>query len=412
MPGLRQIEFYFRGNLKMNNLIKKIPVSLKLFKEFIRLESASGIILFSVAILALVIDNSPRAYLYQFIFHQPLNIQFGLWQLSEPITFWINDLLMVIFFLLVGLEIKREIVEGELSSLAAIRLPAIAALGGMFVPAILYTMFNLSAGGALRGWAIPTATDITFALAILTLLGPRVPLSLKLFLTALAIFDDIGAIMIIALFYTEQLSQFYLIAAGLCVVILGLFNYFGVTRLIYYLLMGIGLWYCMLRSGIHPTMAGIILAFAIPLRTKKPAIHSPLRKLERNLHPWVAYGILPLFAFANAGLSFDGLSWHEIFTPITLGIICGLFIGKQLGIFITVFLLVKCKWASLPNHATWRGLYGVSLICGVGFTMSLFIGNLAFNAVPGAMQSVRFGVLLGSLLSGLTGYLLLYCCNE
>jgi NhaA family Na+:H+ antiporter len=316
---------------------------------------------------------------------------------------------MVIFFFLVGLEIKREILEGELNSLSKFALPGFAAVGGMVIPAIIYAAFNSHHPASLQGWAIPTATDIAFALGILSLLGSRVPVSLKIFLTALAILDDLGAIVIIAIFYTKNISAISLALAGVCMILLLILNLMGVRRIGAYVLVGIIMWICVLKSGIHATLAGVILAMAIPLRDEKDPTISPLRNIEHGLHPWVAFLVLPVFAFFNAGVSYDGISLSTFVHPIPLGIGLGLFLGKQIGVFGAAWLAVKSNFAKLPQGASWSWIYGISLLCGVGFTMSLFIGTLAFN---GADQTnavlVRFGVLVGSFASGLLGYLVLF----
>ncbi len=381
---------------------------VKYFREFIKLESSSGVILLVAAVVAMLVDNSPLHHSYQALFNLPVTFQLGTWQLSKPLLLWINDGFMAVFFLLVGLEIKREMCEGELNHLSKASLPAIAAVGGMLVPAILYVYCNWGDAVALRGWAIPTATDIAFSLGLLALLGSRLPPSLKIFLTALAIFDDIGAIIIIAIFYTRHISMLLLmVALGLAAVLL-LLNRLRVTRFAPYILVGTILWVCVLKSGVHATLAGIFIALVIPLRDPKNPKVSPLRDLEHKLHPWVAFGILPLFAFANAGVSFAGVSWSEVLGPVPVGIALGLFVGKQLGIWGASMLAIKTKIARMPRGASAAGIYGVAAVAGVGFTMSLFIGSLAFGATGGHYPAlVRLGVIAGSLLSGLFGYLFL-----
>lgn len=385
-------------------------MAIRSIREFIRLEASAGIVLFVAAVLALVIDNSPIAHFYQAMLAKPLSLSFHFAVLTKPLILWVNEGLMMIFFLLVGLEIKREMFEGELNSKAKAMLPAIAAVGGMLVPALCYVVFNYNDSLALRGWAIPTATDIAFSLGILALLGSRVPPSLKVFLTALAIFDDIGGIVIIAAFYTSTISWVLLLLALGCCLVLFILNRMRVMRFWPYVLVGLLLWVCVLKSGVHATLAGIVIAFAIPLRDKKqssPAA-SPLRRLEHGLHPWVAFLILPVFAFCNAGVSFSGMHFSDLLAPIPLGIIAGLFVGKQIGIGLATWLAVKFKAARLPHASTWRGIYGVSMIAGVGFTMSLFIGTLAFGGMPMEyLTQVRIGVLCGSFISGIFGYLLL-----
>lgn len=384
---------------------RKLSKSLRLITEFIRLEASSGIILFSCAILALVLANSDLAPYYFRLLYLPLHLQIGAWHFNTVLISWINEALMAIFFLLVGLEIKHAILFGELNSLAKISLPAMAALGGMVVPALIYFAFNWPNPPAWPGWAIPTATDIAFALGIMSLLGNRVPLNLKLFLMALAIFDDLGAIIIIAIFYHTDFSLLPFCAAIICMIVLVVFNRMQLNRIFPYLLVGVLLWFCMLRSGIHPTLAGVLLAFTIPTTSIKNLGPSCLDVLEKKLHPWVAYGILPLFSFANAGVSFAGINLNQLVTAIPLGIIAGLFIGKQLGVFGATWLAVRLGWSPKLQGANWMTIYGTAVICGVGFTMSLFIGHLAFDGVnPQHSVLVRFGVLMGSLLSGIVGF--------
>lgn len=371
-------------------------------REFLRLEAAAGIILFFAAVLALLADNSPLAPFYEALLSTPARISVGAVALDKPLLLWINDGLMTIFFLLVGLEIKREIADGELSNPAQVVLPAVAALGGMAAPAAIYALVNLGDPAALRGWAIPAATDIAFALGVLSLLGRRVPIAIKVFLTAVAIFDDLGAIIVIAVFYTADLSWLSLAIAGGALVLLAALNLAGVTRLAPYMIVGLALWVCVLKSGVHATLAGVVLAAAIPLRALDEETRSPLRHLEERLHPWVAYLILPLFGFANAGVSFAGVSWGALGHPVTLGIILGLFVGKQVGIFGACWLAVRLGVARLPEGTDWLALYAVAILCGIGFTMSLFIGALAFDD-PGHAASLRIGVLVGSLISAIAG---------
>lgn len=390
----------------MNNTGKPLLRPLQIIVEFMRLESSSGIVLFVMAILALVAANSPWSDIYHTVFHSPMVLQIAKWQASTTLMFWINDLLMAVFFFLVGLEIKREIVQGELNSLARVSLPAIAALGGIIMPAVFYVAFNWGDAATMRGWAIPTATDIAFALGIMVLLGKRVPVTVKLFLMALAIFDDIAAIVIIALFYTDGLSWWAIGGVLLSSLLLWVMNRKQVACLFPYLFMGAVIWVLLLVSGIHPTISGVLLAFAIPLTHPKKPEYSPLLYLEKKLHPWVAYGILPIFCFANAGVSFAGMPIDELFSSVPLGIILGLFLGKQLGIFSATWLAVKLGWAPMPKGANWVLLYGVSMVCGIGFTMSLFVGNLAFaDPASDYPALVRFGVFTGSAIAGLAGYL-------
>lgn len=384
--------------MKLQQLSKKI-------QNFIQMESVSGLLLMTMALLALVLDNSPLSWLYHQLLNTQVSLGVGQWILAKPLLHWINDGLMAIFFLLVGLEIKREILQGELDSIQKMALPGIAAIGGMLCPALIYMLFNHHDALSLQGWAIPTATDIAFSLGILMLLGSRIPSSLKIFLTALAILDDLGAVIIIAVFYTKDLSYISLGFATLWLLILFLLNFFKITKPAPYVVVGIFLWFCVLKSGVHATLAGVALAFAIPLQDSKRPEHSPLRAMEIALHPWVAFAILPLFAFANAGVSFQGMSLATFAHAIPLGIIFGLFIGKQLGVFGACWLAVKLKWAHLPRRCQWSQLYGVAILCGIGFTMSLFIGGLAFgNLSPEYTRYLRLGVLCGSLLSAIIGY--------
>ncbi len=379
--------------------------------NFIHMEASGGIILFIMAILALAIDNSPvRIYYHQF-FDIICALQFGPYVLAKPILLWVNDGFMTIFFLLVGLEIKRELFEGELNSFSKALLPAFAALGGMMVPAIIYIAFNFDNLEALRGWAIPTATDIAFSLGILSLLGKKIPSNLKIFLMALAIFDDMGAVVIIAIFYTKTIAFWSFYAALALMLLLLILNRLRITSYLPYFIVGMALWLCVLKSGVHATLSGIVLAFAIPLRDPKRPNYLPAKELIKTLHPWVVFLILPLFAFANAGVSFEGLSWNHFVGPISLGITLGLFIGKQLGIWSFSMLAIKTKIAKMPVGSDVRGIYGVGLLGGVGFTMSLFVGTLAFEFGKDASlhaAMVRTGVITGSLLSGLCGYLWLW----
>ncbi len=373
-------------------------------REFLRLEAAGGVVLLAAALLALLAANSGLAGLYAAFLELPVEVRVGELDLAKPLLLWINDGLMAVFFLLVGLEIKREIVEGELSSVAQALLPGLAAAGGMLVPALLYLFFNASDPVALRGWAIPVATDIAFAVGVLSLLGARAPPGAKVFLLALAIFDDLGAIVVIALFYTASLSlaSLALAAAVLCVMLA--LNRSGVRALAPYCLLGIALWVCVLESGVHATLAGVATALAIPVRGEGE--RSPLRRLEHALHPGVAFGVTPLFGFANAGLSFSGLTLADLGGGVSLGIVCGLFVGKQLGVFAVVLAAVGLRLARLPEGVGFGTMYGLALLAGIGFTMSLFIGTLAWPD-PGRLAAVRLGVLAGSLLSGLAGYAVL-----
>jgi NhaA family Na+:H+ antiporter len=381
--------------------------ALEAIREFLKLESASGIILVGAAVLALIISNSPLSSLYDLFLDTPVEIRIGALHLAKPLLLWINDGLMAIFFLLIGLEVKREILDGQLSSISQVALPGIAAIGGMAIPALIYILFNISNASALNGWAIPAATDIAFALGILALLGSRVPLSLKLFLLTLAIIDDLGAIVIIAIFYSGDLSVTSLIFAGVAIAALFAMNLLGVKRIAAYVVVGIILWICVLKSGVHATLAGVILAFAIPLRTEENE-PCPLREMEHSLHPWIAFGIMPIFAFANAGVSLEGMSFGSLFEPIPIGIALGLFLGKQAGVFGFSLAAVKLGLAKLPSDINWRMIYGTSVLCGIGFTMSLFISTLAFDSsITDDAASARIGILVGSFISAIAGYLIL-----
>jgi NhaA family Na+:H+ antiporter len=380
-------------------------VELKRFnilQRFLQQQSAAGILLMIVAVFALLIANSPWAPLYFDVQHTKVA---GL-----SVLHWINDALMAVFFLLVGLEIKRELLQGQLSTWEARALPGIAALGGMIVPALVYVAFSNGDSQALRGWAIPMATDIAFALGVLALLGSRVPVSLKVFLTALAIVDDLGAVIVIALFYTSELSANHLLAAAAVLAVLAALNRFGVRRLTPYLLAGLVLWFLVLKSGIHATLAGVLLALAIPLKSAtqhEPDDHAPLLRLEHGLHPWVAFLIVPVFGFANAGVSLEGISLEKLAGPVPLGVAAGLVIGKQIGVFGFSWLAIRVGLAKLPLHATWAQVYGVAALCGIGFTRSLFIGALAFAGAPVLADETKIGVLLGSVISAVVGALIL-----
>jgi len=376
-------------------------------KAFIDSEAASALPLLVAAVLALVLANSPFAGTIHGLLGTKLGLTYGEIGLAKPLLLWINDGLMAVFFLLVGLEIKREVVEGELSRPSQVALPVAAALGGMIVPGLIYVGLNWGNAVALRGWAIPAATDIAFSLGVLAALGSRVPLALKVFLTTLAIVDDLGAIVIIAVFYTSQLSFQAMALAGVCIVGLAILNRAGVRRLGPYMLVGVVLWVSVLESGVHATVAGVVLALFIPLKAAGEAEGArPAIVLEHALKPWSAWFIMPVFAFANAGLSLAGLSLASLVEPVPLGIVAGLFLGKQVGIVLGAGLLIALGVAALPAAATWRQLYGVSILGGIGFTMSLFIGTLAFADATHETQ-VRLGVLVGSLLSALLGYAVL-----
>ena len=373
---------------------------------FFHHEAAGGLLLVVAALVALLASNSPLVGLYDGFLHTRVGLRVGDLALDKSLLHWINDGLMAIFFFLVGLEIKRELLQGELSTFGQAVLPAVAAIGGMVAPAVIYVAINTGDPAALRGWAIPTATDIAFAVGVLALLGPRIPSSLKIFLLALAIIDDLGAIIIIALFYTDNLSLLSLSLALAGIVVLAALNARGVTRLAPYLLTGIFIWVCVLKSGVHATLAGVAVALAIPLTGKTEGEPSLLEQLEESLHPWVAFAVLPLFAFANAGVSLQGLSLENLLEPIPLGIAAGLFAGKAIGIFGATWIAVMGGLAGKPEGATWLQILGVALLGGIGFTMSLFIGMLAFPD-PAEAASLRLGVLTGSLLSAVAGYLIL-----
>jgi Na+:H+ antiporter, NhaA family len=379
-----------------------VTASHSAFRRFFHTEAAGGIVLIVAAALALLIANSPAAPSYFAILKTYV---FGL-----SIQHWINDALMAVFFLLVGLEIKREFIQGQLATWQSRALPGIAALGGMLVPGAIYIAFNLGSPETLRGWAIPAATDIAFALGVLALLGSRVPISLKVFLTALAILDDLGAVIIIALFYTAELSGLALLGAGGVLAALCALNALGHRRLAPYLVLGVILWAFVLKSGVHATLAGVILALTIPLKPSpraSDAAEAPLVALEHGLHPWVAFLIVPIFGFANAGVSLAGVGVSALFSPVTLGIAVGLFVGKQIGVFGFAWLAVRSGLAVIPAQATWLQIHGVALLAGIGFTMSLFIALLAFPGSLILQDQAKIGVLLGSLLSGVLGWLIL-----
>ena len=378
----------------------------KPFKWFFKLESSSGLVLLFSAIIALIISNSELSSLYFNILEKYIFIGIDKFGLKLTVTHWINDALMAIFFFFVTLEIKREFLQGELSNKKQAILPIIAAVGGMLVPALFYVFINFGNTETLNGWAIPSATDIAFSLGVLSLLGSRVPISLKVFLTALAIIDDLGAIVIIALFYSGDLNIKYLTLMLLAFIILLVLNKSNIKKFLPYLIVGFFLWEFTHQSGIHATIAGVLLACTIPHR-KKNNDFSLLIKLEHSISPYVAYGIMPLFAFANAGVNLDGLTFNSLLNQVPLGILLGLFVGKQLGVFIFSYISIKLKLAQMPNNSNWLNLYGVGILTGIGFTMSLFVGNLAFVENIQYMDGVKIGVLSGSLLSTIFGYLLL-----
>ena len=391
--------------------VQRQPGARTIIEEFFRLEAAGGVLLVVASIIALIWANTPWRTLYTGLLSVPVGVHVASLALDKPLLLWINDALMAIFFLLVGLEIKREVLQGELSSIRQAALPCVAAVGGMLGPALVYSVINWGDPVTMHGWAIPAATDIAFSLGVLALLGARAPSSLKIFLLALAIIDDLGAIMIIALFYTEDLSLLSLGLAGAGLAALLVLNLAGVRRIAPYALVGIFLWVCVLKSGVHATLAGVALGFAVPLRGTKDGAEAPLRHLEHTLHPWVTYGILPIFAFANAGVSLSGLSLSSLVEPVTLGSALGLFLGKQIGVMGTTWAAVRLGIGNAPSGASWFQFYGLALLTGIGFTMSLFIGTLAFQA-PELNDAVRIGVLSGSLVCAVAGYLVLYVAGR
>lgn len=378
-------------------------------RTFLRLESASGILLVFAAALAMLCANTGVKHLYENLLQIPAGVQFGEFQIQKPLLLWINDGLMVLFFFVVGMELKRELLEGELSDLANVGLPALGALGGMVVPGFIYWWVNHDNPAGMAGWAIPMATDTAFSLGILSLLGQRVSLSLKVFLVSLAIFDDVGAILIIAFFFSAHLSAVMMWTAGLCLVVLFFLNHNGVTGIPLYALVGLVMWTAVLQSGVHATLAGILLAMFIPLTDRRNRTHSPLRILEQELHTAVAFVTLPLFAFFNAGVSLSEVSLASVMHPVSLGITLGLFLGKPLGVYIFCMAGIQLGIARLPMGVPAIQLCGVAILCGIGFTMSLFIGGLAFEEVQQpALFDERIGILLGSLISAITGYLVLW----
>ncbi len=375
---------------------------------FLKLESAGGILLFLSAFFAIVCANTFLSIYYELLLSTPFEIRLGTIGIAKPLLLWINDGLMAVFFFLVGLELKRELIEGELSDKRNIILPGVGAVGGMLIPALIYLYFNANDSVAIKGWAIPAATDIAFALGVLTLLGSRVPVTIKIFLTSLAIFDDIGAIIIIALFYTSKISLNALVVVALCIPVLALLNKRNVISKSPYILIGIIMWVATLKSGVHATLAGVILAMFIPIRSKSDPSISPLKSMEHDLHPVVAFIILPVFAFSNAGISFSGVGVEQILHSVPIGIALGLFFGKQIGIFGVCWLFIKLKIANLPNGMNWLSLYGTAALCGIGFTMSLFVGSLAFEETgANLLFDERLGIIIGSLASGIAGYLIL-----
>lgn len=378
-----------------------------IIRQFLRMEAAGGVVLIVAAIVALIMANSPWQGAYQAFLDIPVTLRFSELLIDKPLLLWINDGLMAVFFLMIGLEVKRELCEGALANREQALFPAIAALGGMIVPALIYLLFNGSDEIARQGWAIPAATDIAFALGVMALLGSRVPTGLKVFLLALAIIDDLGAIVIIALFYSHDVSVLALGLSAVCIGVLAFMNWRGVTRLTPYLVVGAVFWVCVLKSGVHATLAGVILGFLIPLNTKenKP---SPARRLEHGVHPYVAWFILPVFAFANAGISLQGVSVSGAFSLLPVGIAAGLLLGKPLGIILFSGVALKLGVTRLPSGITFSQIAAVSVLCGIGFTMSIFIGSLAFAARdPALLTYAKMGILMGSVASAVLGYLLL-----
>lgn len=377
-----------------------------IIRQFLRQEAAGGIILIVAAVIALMMANSPLQGVYQGFLNLPVMVKIASLEIAKPLLLWINDGLMAIFFLVVGLEVKRELMQGSLAGRDKAVFPAIAALGGMLAPALIYLLFNGADDIARQGWAIPAATDIAFALGVMALLGNRVPTSLKVFLLALAIIDDLGVIVIIALFYTHDVSLAALGVAAAAVAVLALMNWRGVSKTSIYMIVGLVLWVAILKSGVHATLAGVIVGFMIPLKVKKGP--SPSETLEHEMHPWVAFLILPLFAFANAGVSLEGVSLNGLASLLPMGIAAGLFIGKPLGIFIFSWLAVKSGIARLPEDIGFKQVFAVSVLCGIGFTMSIFIASLAFSGADEAFSTYsRLGILLGSTAAALVGYALL-----
>ena len=379
---------------------------IEILRKFFRLKSAAGILLLLAAIAAIVVENSFLSDSYSKLLHSSISFKISNFAIDKDLHHWINDGLMAIFFLLVGLEIKRELIQGHLSTRQQFSLPAVAAIGGITVPAIIYISLNFGNDVTTNGWAIPTATDIAFALGVVTLLGDRVPISLKVTLVAIAIIDDLMAIIIIATFYTSDVSIYYLLLAAVATSVLFLLNKKQINKLSPYVILGILLWMFVLKSGIHASLAGVLLAQFIPLNSKDSSSHSPLQNLEHSIAPWVNFSILPIFAFANAGVSFSGMKLNLLWDPVTLGIILGLFFGKQIGVMLFTYVGSLLRVCKLPSDISWAQYYGLSLVTGIGFTMSLFIGSLAFTD-PEYQTSVRLGVLIASLLAGILGYLTL-----
>lgn len=378
-------------------------------ESFLKRESSAGILLIFVTMIALILQNSGLSQLYNSFLHTHVEIRFGDLQIAKPLLLWVNDGLMAVFFFLIGLEVKREFIEGHLSSLSQLALPGVAALGGMVVPALFYVAFNQGDSFAMKGWAIPTATDIAFALGVLSLLGNRIPISLKVFLLALAIIDDLGAIVIIALFYTVELSTASIVVASLALIALFVLNKAGVASKAAYILLGIILWISVLKSGVHATLAGVALAFMIPFNSKREdgTVFSMSKEMEYGLHYWVAFLILPLFAFVNAGVDLRGISVEEMLSPVPVGIVLGLIVGKQVGVFGFSWIAIKSGIARLPDGSSWMQLYGLSILTGIGFTMSLFVDSLAFNDTQIYHYADKLAILIASFVSGILGFIVL-----
>ena len=376
-------------------------------RDFLKLESAGGLLLVLAAVLALVVANSPLSWFHAALIDLPVHVSVGEFVIAKPLLLWINDGLMAVFFLLIGLELKRELFEGEIADFRQAMLPAFGALGGMALPALIYVWINIDDPVAMQGWAIPAATDIAFAMAVLGLLGKRVPVSIRVLLVSIAIFDDLGAIVIIALFYTDQLLASAMVVAAVCIGVLLSLNRMRVMERAPYLFVGLIMWIALLKSGVHATLAGVILAAFIPIRSSATE-PSPLHDLEHDLHTLVAFGILPLFAFANAGVTFPHFGFEQFLHPVPLGVAAGLFVGKQLGVFAFCWIGVKSGMAKLPKGVTWSMIYGVAVLCGIGFTMSFFIASLAFeHTSDNLLFDERIGILLGSVVSAAVGYLIL-----
>jgi NhaA family Na+:H+ antiporter len=384
-----------------------MPSKPGLVNNFFKMEASGGLMLMGAAVIAMILANTPLRYVYELVLTAPVEVRFGALEIAKPLLLWINDGLMAIFFFLVGLELKRELMEGELADKRNIILPGVGAIGGMAVPALIYLYFNIDDPQAVNGWAIPAATDIAFALGVLSLLGSRVPVSLKIFLTSLAIFDDVGAIIIIAIFYTVEISKVSLIIVACCIPVLVILNSSNVVKKTPYIIVGLVVWVATLKSGVHATLAGVLLAMFIPMRSKDDPDISPVKSLEHDLHALVAFFVLPVFALANAGIDFTGLGAEQVLHPVPVGIALGLILGKQLGVFGLCWLVIKLGLVGLPKGMSWLSLYGTAALCGIGFTMSLFIGSLAFDVNSIEFFDERLGIIIGSLVSGIIGYVVL-----